>query len=113
MEEGVASRARGIAMRVLASAACALVAVLPWVACGHPTLGVLVGGGLLTSIAFARRPKKGPVKRQVLEMLLGLYFVSMCLATAGDDGSLLVNLVALAMAFALIWLSQMLIRALR
>ena len=34
-------------------------------------------------------------------------------ATAGDGGSLVVNLTALGIAFALIWASQMMIRALR
>lgn len=104
---------RRIAARVLAVLAFLGVGVLPWIVAGHPTLGVLVAGGALTSISFARTPRPGPPKRQVLEMLLGLYFLSMCLATAGNGGTLEVNLVALGVAFVLIWVSQVLIRALR
>lgn len=111
--EEVDAPARRVVMRVLATLAFVVAGVLPWLAVGRPTLAVIVAFGAASSIAFARTPKPGPAKRQVLEMLLGLYFLSFCLATAGDGGSMVVNLVALGIAFALIWLSQMLIRALR
>ena len=86
---------------------------LPVIAVGRPTLGVLIAFGAGTSIAFARTPKPGPARRQVLEMLLGLYFLSYCLASAGDGGSMVVNLAALGITFVLIWASQLLVRALR
>ena len=111
--EEVDSRSRRIATRVLATLAFAVAGLLPWLAVGRPTLALFVAFGAVTSIAFARTPKAGPAKRQVLEMLLGLYFLSFGFATAGDGGSLVVNLTALGIAFALIWASQMMIRALR
>jgi 4-hydroxybenzoate polyprenyltransferase len=111
--EEVDAPRRRIVTRVLATLAFVGAGLLPWLAVGRPTLAVVVAFGAATSIAFARTPKPGPAKRQVLEMLLGLYFLSFCLATAGDGGSMAVNLAALGIAFALIWASQMLIRALR
>ena len=111
--EEVDSRARRILTRVLATLAFVVAGLLPWLAVGRPTLAIVVAFGAASSIAFARTPKAGPAKRQVLEMLLGLYFLSFCLATAGDGGSMVVNFAALGLAFALIWASQMLIRALR
>jgi len=105
--------ARRVVTRVLATLAFVVAGLLPWLAVGRPTLAVVVAFGAASSIAFARTPKAGPAKRQVLEMLLGIYFLSFCLATAGDGGSLVVNFAALGIAFALIWASQMLIRALR
>ncbi len=111
--EEVDSAGRRVVTRVLAGLAFAVAGLLPWLAVGRPTLAVLVAFGAASSIAFARTPKPGPAKRQVLEMLLGLYFLSFCLATAGDAGSMVVNLAAFGVALALIWGSQMLIRALR
>ena len=104
---------RKIATRLLATLAFLIAGVLPWLAVGRPTLAVVVAFGAASSIAFARTPKPGPAKRQVLEMLLGLYFLSFCLASAGDHGSMVVNFAGLGIAFALIWASQMMIRALR
>ena len=111
--EEVDSRARRTAARLLLIAGFGLAGVLVWVAAGLPTLGTFVAAGAVSSLAFARTPRAGPPKRQVLEMLLGLYFLSMCFATVADGGTLVASLVALAIALALIWASQRMVRALR
>ena len=61
------------------------------------------------------RPR--PAKAQVLEMLLGLYWLSAVLAGGGHDGTLqngvIVSFAALIVAWALAIASQLMIRALR
>ena len=103
---------RRLLSRVLAISAFALAGVLPWIASERLTLGLFIAGGVISSLAFARTPRAGPPKRQVLEMLLGLYFLSMAIATGAEGGSMPSSLVALAVALGLIYLSQRLIRAL-
>jgi hypothetical protein len=74
---------------------------------------VLAPAACLTA-AFGTRPKRGPVPRQVLEMLLGLYWLDALLATAGWPGSEWApTLAALAVGYALILLSQVAVLALR
>lgn len=60
------------------------------------------------SIAFGRVPRRGPVPAQVREMMLGYYWLAMILASGGFRGSeWLPPLVLFAVAFVLIWASQM------
>jgi hypothetical protein len=109
LEEGP-STARTWTARALAAAAFTLAgAVGAWVA-GGLTLGVFLAVGAVSSLLFGRTPRPGPPKRQVLEMLLGLYFLGVCLASAASGQ---VGLLALALALAWIWVSQRLVRALR
>jgi len=101
--------------------ACAVATV---VFLGAAALAVVGADGLVfaafpafaiaSSAAFGRVPRKGPVKRQVLEMLLGLYWLDAVLACGGAKGSDWgLALGAFAGAYALILLSQLAIRALR
>jgi 4-hydroxybenzoate polyprenyltransferase len=105
--------ARRVVARGLAAAAFALAGVASVLASGALTVGAFVAFGGVSSLLAARTPRPGPVKRQVLEMLLGLYFVSFCLASAADGGSLAAALAALGLALLLIWTSQRLVRWLR
>jgi len=69
---------------------------------------------VVLSAVFDRVPRKGPVKRQVLEMLLGLYWLDAVLVGGAAPGSSWVlALGAIAAAWAAIVLSQLAIRALR
>jgi 4-hydroxybenzoate polyprenyltransferase len=112
LEEGGSAR-REWAARGLAALAFALAGGVSAWAAGGPTLGLLVAFGGVTSLLFRRTPRPAPPKRQVLEMLLGLYFVGFCLASAADGGSFPLALASLGLALALIWTSQRLVRALR
>ncbi len=110
LEDGPAP-GRGGAARALAALAYAGAAVLAGVAAGRLTLASVLVSGSVLSLAFGRVPRPGPVKRQVLEMLLGLYLLAATLA--GGVGEALLEAAALVAAFALIYLSQVLVRALR
>jgi hypothetical protein len=106
--------ARGLAARALAFAAFAGAGALSVVAAESLTFGMVFAGAACLSIAFGRVPRRGPVKKQVLEMLLGLYWVDMVLVTGARPGQdWLFAVVALAAAYALIMGSQLAIRALR
>lgn len=104
--------------RTLVLVAFAGAAVLVWVLGGVPTLGVMVAFGVCSSTVFGRTPRPDrPPKAQVLEMLLGLYWLAAVLAGGAHDGSLkmalIVSLAALVGAWILAIASQLWIRALR
>jgi 4-hydroxybenzoate polyprenyltransferase len=103
--EEAPSAARVRVARVLALLALVLAATLAMVAAGRFTLASVL------SLAFGKVPKPGPVKRQVLEMLLGLYLVAAVIA--GGSGRWEVELGALVLAFGLTYLTQRMIFALR
>jgi hypothetical protein len=78
------------------------------------TFGVLFAAAACASLGFGRVPRPGPVRGQVLEMLLGLYWVAAVLATGGGRGrDWALALGAFGTAYALILGSQLAIRALR
>ena len=69
---------------------------------------------VVLSAVFDRVPRKGPVKRQVLEMLLGYFWLDAVLAGGAAPGSdWALALGALGAAYAAIVLSQLAVRALR
>jgi 4-hydroxybenzoate polyprenyltransferase len=111
--EELRSRARALVARLLALLAFLGAAALSAVGAGGWSLGTILAASVVVSLAFGRVPRPGPVKRQVLEMLLGLYFLSASLAAGADARSPAVGLVAFGAAFALVFLSQVAIRALR
>jgi 4-hydroxybenzoate polyprenyltransferase len=102
-------------------------ATLVWALGGVPTLGVMVAFGVASSSLFGRTPRTTvvqdgetrprPAKAQVLEMLLGLYWLAAVLAGGGHDGTLqqavIVSFIALIVAWALAIGSQLMIRKLR
>lgn len=102
-----------IPVRALASGAFAGAALLALVARGGITLGALLAVGVITSTAFGRTPRKGSIKRQVLEMLLGFYVLAYVLASGTLAGDWVVAIGGLALAWLLILGSQVLVRALR
>ncbi|MDF1700754.1 MAG: UbiA family prenyltransferase [Planctomycetota bacterium] len=108
---------RPLAMRLLTVVAFCTAAVIVWVLGGIPTAGVAVAFGVSSSTLFGRTPKAGPVKRQVLEMLLGLYWLAAVIVGGAHDGalgtSLIVGFAALVVAWGLAVGSQLLIRWLR
>lgn len=78
------------------------------------TFPALFAFPVVLSAVFDRVPRKGPVKRQVLEMLLGYYWLDAVLAGGAAPGSdWALALGALGAAYAAIVLSQLLVRALR
>ncbi|MFM8980926.1 MAG: UbiA family prenyltransferase [Planctomycetia bacterium] len=84
---------------------------LGMLAAGRVTLpGALLAPSLL-GMAAGRLPKPGPPKRQVLEMLLGLYLLAGAIASGARAFE--VDLGAPILAFVLIYLSQRMIFALR
>jgi heme O synthase-like polyprenyltransferase len=105
------SPARVWTARLLAAAALAGACALAMLAAGRFTFAPVLAVGSVVSLCVGRLPRPGPVKRQVLEMLLGLYLLAAVIA--GGSGSGYVELVALVLAFFWIWLSQVAIRALR
>jgi hypothetical protein len=107
------SLARAVVARALAVAAFATAVGAAWAAAARPTVGIAVGFAVSTSVAFGRTPRPGPVKRQVLEMLLGLYFLASVIASAGDGSSAEAGFGAFAAALAGIWASRRMVRALR
>ena len=109
--EEVPSPRRRVVARVLAGVAHALAGTAAVIAAGRFTFGVLLALASVLSLAFARVPRPGPVKRQVLEMLLGLYLLAAILA--GGSGNGIVEVAALGVAFLLVLASQLAIRALR
>lgn len=100
--------------RFMSAGAFGAAAVLAWIGAGHavPTFGVVIAFGAVSSTLFGRTPRPGPPKRMVLEMLLGLYFLEYVLATAAYDGSLIIGLGGIAVAYGMIYLSRVMIRAL-
>lgn len=116
-DAGVAVPGDARAMRVLTLVAFASAALLVWILRGVPTVGVAVAFGVSTSTIFGRTPRAGPVKKQVLEMLLGLYWLAAVIAGGAHDGSvggsLIVGFGALVLAWGLAVGSQLLIRWLR
>jgi hypothetical protein len=105
------SRERTWSARMLAAAAYVGACVLAGWAAGRLTWAVVLVAGSVLSLAFGRVPRPGPVKRQVLEMLLGLYLLAATLA--GGAGTHLVEFAAIGAAFLFIALSQVAVRALR
>lgn len=105
------------AMRWLTLVAFATAALLVWIMRGLPTAGVAVAFGVSTSTIFGRTPRPGPVKKQVLEMLLGLYWLSAVIVGGAHDGSvggaITVSIAALGVAWLLAMGSQLMIRWLR
>lgn len=113
--------------RIISALAFSAAAVLVWILGGVPTFGVMVAFGVASSAVFARTPKTHtmrdgeriprPAKAQVLEMLLGLYWLAAVLAGAGHDGTIqnavIVSLGACVVAWGLAIGSQLFIRALR
>src|SRR5262245_6587070 len=83
---------------------------------GAEDMTLLFWGGVLAclAIAFGRVPRPAPVKYQVLEMLLALYYVDAILATGGyRKWEWIPTLSAMLIAQALVIGSQLAIRALR
>ena len=103
--------------RVLAASAFTAAAALAWIIGGVPTFGVAVAFGVASSTLFGRTPKAGPAKKQVLEMLLGLYFLAAVLAGGGHHGDLesavVYSFLALVLGWCLAVVSQLWIRSLR
>jgi 4-hydroxybenzoate polyprenyltransferase len=108
--EEVDSSARRTAARLMAATAFAGAAALAMWAAGRVTLGSVIAAGTVFSLLFARVPRPGHPKRQVLEMLLGLYLLAAVIA--GGSGVWQVEIGALVVAFALVYLTQIVIRAL-
>jgi 4-hydroxybenzoate polyprenyltransferase len=110
------SRARVRAARGLAAAGFGTMAAATGLAAGGAPHGVVLGWVFAGSVALAslagRTPRPGPVKVQVREMLLGLYWLAAIAASAGDGGSLLVAGAAFVVAFLLIVAGQLAMRAL-
>ena len=71
----------------------------------------MIVAGSVPALLFGRVPQPGPVKRQVLEMLLGLYLLAATIA--GGAGIVAVEFAAIVVAFVLIFASQLAVRALR
>ena len=100
--------------RAAAFSAFAGAGILSLVGAGGVTLGAFVAPGFCLSIVFARVPRKAPVKAQVLELLLGLFWLDWILSTGGFPGSRWPEaLGGFALAFGLIVSSQLAIRGLR
>ena len=112
-------RPQPYARRLLFARAAALVAflgagVLSVAGSEGTTAGAFFAPAVCLSIFFGRVPRRGPVKGQVLELLLGLYWLDAILATGGFPGSRWPEaLGAFVLAYALILGSQLAIRALR
>ncbi len=88
--------------------------VLSCVGAQSLTLGLFLAGASCMSIAFGRVPRRNSVRMQVLELLLGLFWLEAILAMGGTRGSdWAFALSALGAALAGIYLSQIAIRALR
>lgn len=100
--------------RLMSAGGFTSAAVLAWVGAGNPvpTFGVIIAFGAVSSTIFGRTPRPGPAKRMVLEMLLGLYFLEYVIATAAYDGSLVIGLAGVAVAYGMIYVSRVMIRAL-
>jgi hypothetical protein len=111
-EQGAAPR-RMLVSRALVVIAFGGAATLSWVVAGIPTLGVVLGYGVVTSTLFGRTPRPGSPKRQVFEMLLAYYFLDAALASGARSGSWPLALGVLLGAILLVWLSQRFARALR
>lgn len=113
--------------RALSATAFICAATLVWIVGGLPTLGIMIAFGVASSSLFGRTPRTTmmrdgvklprPAKAQVLEMLLGIYWLAAVLAGGGHDGSLggalTVSFSALVAAWVLAIGSQLMIRALR
>ena len=114
-EESVAAERRGrLVAHAGAAVAFAGAGLLAWLGSAGPTLGAFLASGAVLSAAFGRVPKKGPVKAQVFEMLLGLYWLDAVLVSGAREGSAWGwSLPALGVAFALIYGTQIAARALR
>jgi len=114
--EDVQAPRRLAVARALAALAFAGAAALSWILGGLPTLGVAVAFGVASSTIFGRTPRPGPARKQVLEMLLGLYWLAAVLAGGGHAGTLesavLYSFFALVLAWILVLGSQLWIRAL-
>ena len=83
-----------------------------WIAAGRPTLGAVIGAGIASSTLFGRTPRADrPAKAQVLELLLGLYFVAAILASAVLDGAPGWGLLGVVIAWLLSIASQLMVRA--
>jgi hypothetical protein len=77
-------------------------------------LGVYFAAFAALSVAFVRVPRKGPVRAQVLELLLGFYLLGAILASGGfPPHAWLPVLCAFAAAYLAILGSQLFVRALR
>jgi hypothetical protein len=115
--EEVEAPGRVWASRILAAIAFGVAATVAWVVGGLPTLGVGVAFGVASSTLFGRTPRPGPAKKQVLEMLLGLYWLAYVIASGGHDGSMVrwgvVALAGLVLAWGLAIGSQLIVRWLR
>lgn len=98
--------------RVLICAAFGAAAGVAWWAAGALPVGAVVAAGVVSSTMFGRTPREGPAKRQVLELLLGLYLLASVFASATQDGAVGWGFVALAVAWLLMIASQLAIRAL-
>ena len=110
-EERVAPQ-RIVAARILIAIAALGAGVTAWLAAGF-TIGMVVGAGIASSTLFGRTPRtKHSPKGQVLELLLGLYFIAAVLATAAWDGALLAGVGALVLAWLSALGSQLLVRSL-
>jgi 4-hydroxybenzoate polyprenyltransferase len=112
MEEDPHRQGRLYIARAMAGLAFGGAALLGWLVVGRPTLGILMGIGGVTSTVFGRTPRPGSPKRQVLEMLLGLYFLEHVIASAGLDGHWAIGLGSLAAAFFAIQISMWMLRSL-
>lgn len=115
-EDGTALHREGW-MRILAAAAFLLAGVTAVLA-GGPGMGAFLGAtlaaGVVLSTLAGRTPRPGPSpKRRVLEMLLGLYFLSWVVGTGGNGGHVLPALAGLAIALGLNFWSQLRMRSLR
>lgn len=109
---------RVTAGRILAALAFGGAATVAWVVGGLPTLGVAVAFGVASSTLFGRTPRPGPRKRQVLEMLLGLYWLAYVISTGTHAGGSHAawaawSLAGLPVAWGLAIASQLMVRWLR
>lgn len=112
-DEDAPSPRRRLVSRLVAIAAFLLAGTIGFVAAGRIGLGTIVALGALTSLAAGRTPRSGPIKRQVLEMLLGWYWLSFALCGACHPYGPFFDLVGLAVALGLSFLGQTLVRRLR
>lgn len=107
------ARARAVA-RVATAVAFGGAGALALVGAGGVAFSALFAFPVVLSAAFDRVPRKGPVKGQVLEMLLGYYWLDAVLAGGAGPGSdWALALGALGAAYAAIVGSQLAVRALR
>jgi 4-hydroxybenzoate polyprenyltransferase len=105
---------RRLVARGAAAIAYGGAALLAWIGADSPVFGAFLGVGIVTSVLFGRVPRRGPVKAQVFEMLLGLFWLDAVLAAGARPGhDWVFTLGTLSAAFAAVIAAQLFARALR